>query len=282
MSMTTDAFIITAEITFRPFRVPPRCRKARPVDEVFTDWIQVPSVASEDAPVVALVPNDLGHLGSPGCNIAELRFWNGQLYTVDTETPDCTSPATIAGSDHFPATLARRFMTSSQKEAVELVRKDLGKYLVVDGMVWRKTSEPMYAVHSAGPATYLDIEVSSVRGNMSRHFALTDREAAIAAALKLARRTGDEQSIEQILKTANPTILDASAFKVPSTAARVAAAGNEVRMIAKMIRGRLCSDHTHESLTEIKELVDAARSLLSNNDIDKVPALAPKGFGVGE
>lgn len=271
--MTTDAFIVTAEITYRPFRVPPRCRKARQVDELFTDWFQVPSVTSEDAPVVALIPNYLGHLGSPGGNIAELRAWNGQLYTVDTETTDCTSPATVAGSDLFPAALERRFPTSNLKEAVELVRKDLGKYLVVDGIVWRTTPEPVYAVHVRGRDTFVDIEVNSMHGNMSSRFALTDRDAAIAAALA---KTTDPRSIEQIHETPEATVLDASAFKVPTAAARVAAAGDEVRTIAKMIRGRLCSDHTHESLTEIKELIDTARSLLVRNDIATVPAMAPK------
>jgi hypothetical protein len=273
--MTTDAFIVTAQITYRPFRIPPRCRTERQVDEVFTDWIQVPSATSTEAPVVALVPNDLGHLGSPGGNIAELRSWNGQLYTVETETPDCTSPATLAGSDLFPAEIDRRYLTPDLRHAVESVRTDLSQFLIVDGVVWRKTAEPVYAVHSLGRGTYLDIEVGSVHGNMSRRFALTDREAAIAAAVAIARNSRDEESVEQIIKTAAPTILDASAFKVPSAAARVAAAGNEVRMIADLIRERLAGDHTHESLTEIKELVDAARSLLSKNDIDLVPATGP-------
>jgi hypothetical protein len=273
--MTTDAFIVTAEITYRPLLVPPRCRKARPTDEVFTDWIQVPSVDSSEAPVVALVPNDLGHLGSPGGNLAELRAWNGQLYTVVTETLDCTSAALIAGSDKFPSMIERRCSTPDLKAAVESVRSDFRKLLVIDGAVWRKTSEPVYAVHSMGRGTYLEIEVGSVHGNMSRRFALTDREAAISAAVAIARNSRDEQSIEQIRKTHEPTILDATAFKVPSATARVAAAGNEVRVIADLIRERLEGDYTHESLTEIKELVDAARSLLSKNDIDLVPATDP-------
>lgn len=264
--MTTDAFIITAEITHYPMRVPKGCRKARPVEEVFTDWIQVPSVSDADAPMVALVPNNLGHLGSPGGNIAELRYWNSQLYTVDTETSVPGSPATIAGSDLFPNTHRVTFQTFNLKAAVEAVRKDFGKYLIIEGVVWRKTSEPVYAVHSWGTGTYIDIEAGSVHGNMSRRFALTDRDAAIAAAIETA---GDGEWIE---RTSEPTILDASAFKIPSAAARVAAAGNEVRMIAGLISERLAKDHTHESLTEIKELVDAARSLLSKNGITMVPA----------
>ncbi|BCW67338.1 hypothetical protein NicSoilB4_21010 [Arthrobacter sp. NicSoilB4] len=56
--MTAEPFTVTADVSYRPYRVPPRCRKARPVDEVFTHYISIPSVTSNDAPVVAIVPDD--------------------------------------------------------------------------------------------------------------------------------------------------------------------------------------------------------------------------------
>ncbi|MET1154516.1 hypothetical protein [Arthrobacter sp.] len=49
--MTTEQFTVTADVDYRPFRVPPRCRKARPVPETFKRHIDIPSVTSEDAPV---------------------------------------------------------------------------------------------------------------------------------------------------------------------------------------------------------------------------------------
>lgn len=276
-TMTTPGFFtVTAEITYYPMQVPKGCRKPRPVKETITHPVHVPSVTSAEAPVVALVPNDRGHLGSPGGNIAELRDWKGQLYTVENSVRgDVTSPAEVAGVD-FPSAITLLNHRRSAREAIESVDADYLKFLIVDGQVWRATDEPVYAVANLGMGhnhggTFLDIEVRTPGNNLGHRFSLTDHAAAVAGALAIAERNGDDKSYDRIQATTAATILVASAFKVPSAAVRIAAAADEIRSLAKEIRERLSSDLTHDSLRGIKELVEQTDNLLWKHELQSVP-----------
>lgn len=271
-----NVFTVTAEITYRPFRVPPRCRKARQVEETFTHVVTIPSVTSADAPVVALIPNDRGHLGSPGSLDAELRAFGGKLWTVETESRDCTSPAVAAGSDRFPASVTENYWIEYPRDAIAQFESGYQGYLIIDGTVWRQTNEPVYSVQSLGMGhnhggTYLDIEVPAPGKHEDRMFTLIDHEAAVAGALAIAARYGDDQSFERIRSTPKATILDASAFKVPTDAQRIANAEDEVRKIAKAVRALLAGDLSHDSLKEAKQLINDADSVLWKHGLDVVP-----------
>lgn len=273
---TPSVFTVTAAITFRPLRVPKGCRKPRPVDELFTYEFTVPSVTSAQAPVVALIPNDRGHLGSPGSNTAELRAYNGGLYTVETvERHNCTSAAVTAGSEQFPDSITRSDWVDSSRLAIDGVAKEFAGTVIIDGCVWRKTTEPVYAISTMGMGsnhggTFLDIEVRPTNASPDRVFSLTDRDGAVTAALALAERYGDTLSFDRIRAVPSATILDASAFKVPSVTARIAAVEAEARDIMASISRLAGTDFTVDTLTEVKELADKARSLLSSNSVDTV------------
>lgn len=282
MAMTTPGFFtVTAEITYYPMRVPKGCRKPRPVKETIIHSVQVPSVTSAEAPVVALVPNDRGHLGSPGGNVAELRAWNGQLYTVESsKRGDVTSPAEVAGVN-FPSAITLLNHRTDGREVIESVDADYKQFLIVDGQVWRATDEPVYTVANLGlghnhGGTFLDIEVRPAGNSLGHRFSLADHAAAVTGALEIAERNGDNKSYDRIKAAPAATILDASAFKVPSAAVRIAAAEDEIRSLAKLIRGRLCSDLTHESLRGIKELVEQADNLLWKHELQSVPTTGKK------
>jgi hypothetical protein len=83
--MITESFTVTAEIAYRPYRIPPRCRKERPVNEVVTHPHFHPAVTSADAPVVAIVPDDRGYLGTVRGGDVEMRHYDGRLYVALTD-----------------------------------------------------------------------------------------------------------------------------------------------------------------------------------------------------
>lgn len=270
-----NVFTITAEITYRPFRVPPRCRKHRQVAETFTHTVSIPSVTSDDAPVVALIPNDRGYLGAPGGGEAELRAYAGKLWTVVTEDRDCTAPAVMAGSDSFPTDVTEDFWTESQREATAKFASGYEDFLVVDGSLWRRTEEPVYSVQSLGMGynhggTFLDIEIQGPSRSADRTFTLLDPDGAIAAALAIAERYGDDQSYDRIRRTPRATILDRTAFKVPTNAQRITAAEDETRAIVKNIRDLLAGEISHDTIREAKKLLDEAESLLWKHGLEVV------------
>jgi hypothetical protein len=269
-------FTITAETTYRPFRVPPRCRKPRQVEETFTHTVTIPSVTSADAPVVALIPNDRGHLGAPGGGDAELRADDGKLWTVVTEERECSSPTVVAGSDHYPSTVHTSYWIEYSRDAAAEFESGYRDFLVIDGMVWRQTKEPAYCVLSLGMGnnhggTYLDIEVPAPDKRQDRIFTLTDHEGAIAGALAIAERYGDDQSYERIRNTPKATILDPSAFKVPTEAQRIAKAEDEARQLAAAATAVLRGKLSHETLQEAKKLLKDAESVLWKHGLDTVP-----------
>ena len=258
-----NVFTITAEIKYRPFRTPPRCRKPRQVQETFKHTLAIPSVTSVDAPTVALVPNDRGLFGAPGGGEAEIRSFDGKLWTVETETRDCTSPAALAGSDLFPADVTLDFHLEDADEAAEHFTSRYQDYLIVDGVVWRQTAEPVYSVETLGwggnhGGTYMDIEVLVPGKREDRTFTLVDYDAAVAGALAIATDNGDDQSFERIRRTPGATILDPSAFRVPGDAVRIAKAESEVRQrasaAAALLQGRLTQDVLKEAKQAIKDM----------------------------
>lgn len=270
-----NVFTVTAEITYRPFRIPPRCRNPRQVPEVIERQIAIPSVTSAEAPVVALVPNDRGFLGSPGGGAAEVRSFDGKLWTVMTVEPDCTSAALPAGSDKFPAEITFDFHVSEVSEATEMFTSRYEKYLIVDGFVWRETTEPVYTVESLGwggnsGGTYMDIGVILTGKRDDQMFSLLDHDAAVAGALAIAERYGDDQSFDRIRSTPKATILDPSAFKVPSDKDRIEAAENDVRVRAASAAALLQGELTRSVVDQVKQAMKDLEAVFWDHGLDSV------------
>jgi hypothetical protein len=270
-----NVFTITAEITYRPFRTPPRCRNPRQVPEIIERIWAVPSVTSDVAPVVALIPNDRGFLGSPGGGEAEIRSFDGKLWTVVTEQPDCTSAPLPVGSEKFPADVTLDFHVADADEATEFFTSRYGKYLIVDGFVWRETAEPVYTVECLGwgnnsGGTYMSIGVVLPNRRDDRMFTLIDYEAAVDGALAIAKEQGDDKWFDRIRRTPKATILDPTAFKVPSEKARIAAAENDVRQRAATAVELLKGDLTKDVVGQVQQALKDIESAFWNHGLESV------------
>lgn len=270
-------FTVTAEITYRPYRIPPRCRNLRQVEEKFTHEIAIPAVTNAEAPVVAMIPNDRGFLGAPGGGDALLRAYADKLWTVMTEEADVTSPTVIAGSDRFPADTVENLWIEDRGEATEHFESRYRDYLVIDGTVWRSTAEPVYAVYSLGygsnnGGTYLDIELWRDDRRKDHMFSLTDHQGAIAGALAVAEHNGDDRSYDRIRKTPPALILDPSAFQVPADTDRIITAAREARSLADAAGRLLAGEFTHDSVRQARELLGQLDRVFYSHGLDEVPA----------
>ncbi|ACL42308.1 hypothetical protein Achl_4357 (plasmid) [Pseudarthrobacter chlorophenolicus A6] len=268
-----EFFTVTSTIGFRPYRVPPRCRKARPVQETFTHEFRIPRVTSEEAPVVALVPDDRGYLGSSDGDDAPLRSYNGQLYTA---VMGGRTDIAAAGSDRFPSTAAYESWSPMEFEAIQEAGRKFEGILVVDGQVWKTTSEPSYKIETLGMGgnhggTLLEVSFLD-RGNPGRQFPLTEYEHAVASAIEFANKRGDTNSIKMIRETPRATILDPSAFKIPTQAQRLANAEEQARALVVKAAGFLAGATTHDSLWSAKKLIEEADSLMYQHGLDEVAA----------
>lgn len=263
-------FTVTSTITFRPHRIPPRCRKPRPVLESFTHEFHIPRVTSEEAPVVALVPDDRGYLGSPVGEDPPLRAYGGKLYTAETRGRQPVR----AGTDAFRATDKHESWHAWEYEAIQEAGKGFTDILIIDGQVWKTTPEPAYAIVTMGlggnhGGTYLEIDY---QGRYARQFPLTDYDSAVVAAVAFATKRGDTDTIETIRKTPKATILDPSAFRIPTEADTLASARAEVRALAEQAKAILSGNLTRAYLVNAKELLEKAAGLVWQHDIEEVSA----------
>ncbi|MET4143956.1 hypothetical protein [Arthrobacter sp. UYCo732] len=260
-------FAVTSTITFRPLRVPPRCRKPRPVVETFKHEFVIPCVSSEQAPVVALVPDDRGYYGTTPGEDAPLRAHAGKLYTAEMRGRQPVR----AGSAAFPAKDSHESWQAWEYEAINEAGRRFQDILIIDGEVWKLTPEPAYAIVTMGlggnhGGTYLEIDYA---GRYSRQYALTDYDAAVEAAVAFATKRGDTNTIGIIRKTPKATILDPSAFKIPSETDTLAAARSEVIALAAKARDILSGTLTRASLTEAKDLAEKAASVFWQHDLEE-------------
>ncbi|GAA4033500.1 hypothetical protein GCM10023063_16470 [Arthrobacter methylotrophus] len=263
-------FTVTSTITFRPHRIPPRCRKPRPVQETFTHEFPVPCVSSADAPMVALVPDDRGYYGTMTRDEAPLRAHAGKLYVAEMRG----RLPVMAGSGAFPSTDSHESWSAWEYEAIEEAGKRFKDILIVDGEVWKATPEPAYAIVTMGlggnhGGTYLEIDYA---GRYSRRYTLTDYDAAVEAAVSFAIKRGDTNTIGVIRKTPKATILDPSVFKIPSETDALAAARAEIRTLAAQARDILYGTLTRASLTEARDLAEKAASVFWQHDLEEFDA----------
>lgn len=267
---TMSDFVVTSTISFRPHRIPPRCRKPRPVTESFTHEFRIPCVTSKEAPVVALVPDDRGYLGAPAGEDAPLRAHGGKLYAAEMRG---RHPA-LAGSDAFCASRTYESRHAWADDAIRDAGKCFQDILIVDGQVWKTVTEPSYAIVTMGMGgnhggTYLEIDY---QGRYSRQFALTDYDAAVKAAVAFAEKRGDTNTIPLIRKTPKATILDPSAFKIRTEADALASAHADIRSLVEQAQSLLSGDLSRSTLMSVKDLADKAASVFFQHDIDKLPA----------
>lgn len=267
---TMSAFTVKSTITYRPHRIPPRCRKPRPVVETFTHEFRIPCLTPEQAPVVALVPDDRGYYGVPAGESAELRAHGGRLYVAETRGYQ----RVMAGSDAFRATATHESWDAWEHGAIEEAGKRFTGLIIVDGEVWKPTPEPAYAIVTMGlggnhGGTYLEIDYA---GRYERRYALTDFDAAVEAAVAFATRRGDTDTIAIIRKTPKATVLDPGAFTIASAADALDAARAEIRALAAQAQTLLTAPLTRAGLNDARALAEKAAGICRDHDIEELPA----------
>lgn len=136
-----DTFTVTTTVTFHPYRVPPRCRKPRQVEETFTVATDIPTITSAEAPVACTFNPGYQRLTVPETDEVTLRSYDGAFYT---------SVVTSAGDEDFPAERTLDSWESDQVAAEREAHERLWKYLVIDGKVWETMGEPYYSVNTYG------------------------------------------------------------------------------------------------------------------------------------
>ncbi|HEX9227910.1 MAG TPA: hypothetical protein VF885_15005 [Arthrobacter sp.] len=277
MEPTRD-FVVTSTITFRPHRVPPRCRKPRPVKEDFTHEFRIPCVSSDEAPVVALVPDDRGYYGSPSGEEAPIRAHDGKLYAAEMRG----RTHVMAGSDAFRATATHESWHAWDDQAITDAGKAFMGILIIDRQVWKTITEPSYAIVTMGlggnhGGTYLEIDY---QGRYPRQFPLTDYDNAVEAAVAFATKRGDTNTIGIIRNTPRATILDPAAFKIPTEAQSRADAEAEVRALAEQATELLAGTLTRTRIGTIKDLLETAANRFWEHGLEEVPAV-PAGSTTG-
>lgn len=268
--MSTEPFTVTADIAYRPYRIPPRCRKARPVDETFTHRIAIPAITSAEAPVVAIVPDDRGYLGSARGGDVEMRAYAGQLYValLDGDKP------MPAGSFRFPDKVTHTSYEHDQYAAKVEAKKQFDGLLIIDGQVWKTAEEPSYTIMTMGlggnhGGTYLELSFMD-RGMTGRRFPVTEYDHAVESAVEFAQKRGDTNSIRMIRETPKVTVLDPAAFKIPTEASRIAGAEDEVRAMVAKASALLAGPVSRDTMRDVKKAIEEADSLFWQHGLGTV------------
>lgn len=191
--------------------VPPRCRNPRDVRFETSTIIDLPVVGAAEAPVAFT----FGGYGPD--DLSAIRLFDGQLYEVMAYNHAQREPEPIVfGSDRFPEYAEpkqyRNYGFERGLDAhLEYMADRFADLIVIDGYVWRPTSEPRYVVQTFGlgrnhGGTSLS-SASSDNPNIAAHayFRADDYSAAQAHAVEVAQRRGDTESAGWISDQA-PTI----------------------------------------------------------------------------
>ncbi|MBN9214107.1 MAG: hypothetical protein J0J04_04700 [Microbacterium sp.] len=202
--------------------VPPRARKPRDITHVSDLEVHLRSVDSEDAPVGFDVPFQRFALVDGRHDLITehrpARIVDGQLYMQVFDHDDEPIPADDARAVSAIFNQAGwrdivGFRGAGSEAAVAAEAQDeAGRYIAVDGDLWRVAGEPVYRISTTGlganhGATSLSVEMLSPSRDDEYaleefYFAADERDAAVAEAVRVATRRGDTHSIKMIEESA--------------------------------------------------------------------------------
>lgn len=265
-SPTVNTIAVTTTVTYHPERIPPRCRKPRPVAEDFVMTTEIPSVSGAQAPVAATFPES--PFAPHGVNRPKdgIRTFNGNLYV---------STGRSAQSREFTN---RTFETGeSDKAAAEQhVSEPFASLVIINGMIWDRINEPHYEVRlygmghnhgGTGISLVFPYRESELGANT---FAVTEPEAAIEAALKVAAGRGDTKSFDVIRGLDRLNVLIPEAFKILPASARTASKEAEARSIADQIAALLSGSFDREMLREVRDRLRELDDTMLTQGIQRV------------
>lgn len=215
MSTPTQTADLTLTVTGTwtdPNYVPPRCRKPRDRAMDATMQVSIPRLSSQDAPLAFVMPQ--GVLApEPEEGMRHMRAYNGYLYapvidqpidpttsrrgapeyvTAEQEWPDATWDAT----SYTRATRSVSERAASRQEWEQAVRAQTDTLVIIDGTVWRRSSEPGYYVttfgmgrNHGGTALFASTDLNKVM------FRADEYDKAVACAIDVAERRGDTRDV---------------------------------------------------------------------------------------
>ena len=177
--------------------IPPRCRKMRPVAFNGVLHCTIPEITAEEAPV-AIVRQK--------CSIySELRWrWYKCKLWLDrgafrADTRDGPYPAFDPSQWPFAPNAS---WWNGQEAAVKGLRRHFRQFVIIDDQPHRSAFEPVYKVMTFGlghnhGGTALMSELCGYNPNIpwDRYFPLSQREAAIAEATRIAAARGDTDDL---------------------------------------------------------------------------------------
>lgn len=258
-----ETFDVTATVTYSPMVIPPRCRKPRPMPETFTHLIQVPSYTADEAPVAALVPLWESHAN--GDVVHEIRTVDGKLYRRSHQAP----PSAEINVD------AR--WANHRQEAAEAAEGDLEGRILIDGEVWRATSEPVYRIMTFGMghnhggtsvAPYIPWNGEDL--DQSGYVSALEYDEAVEAAVKVAIHRGDDKSVDRLRDCSRIEVLIPEVFTLMSIAARQALAVAEAKAAVAVAAERVAAaapEELEEAMYAIDEAVNVAWKAIRRVDL---------------
>jgi len=185
----------------------PRHRKMRERQASQNVSLDLKEVTTDEAPVV-LRTHDLKHY-CDGIQPTDYRQYNGTLYTqvrlCDLKNPESNIEANQPVYAEQLLQFYRNYNRLSKEEALQAVSAYLDRYLLIDGVLWQKSGEPMYQVctfglgHNHGSTALMLANSFNPNCRWDNYYCALQHDEAIAAAVKTATARGDDQSIERIL-----------------------------------------------------------------------------------
>jgi hypothetical protein len=220
---------INGEIDFtwiqRNVLLTPRHRKPVDIEHELKTIASVNIVDAEDAPVSLIVhDNEWTKRGEGDVDLImvarEYRTFEDGLYKQvldgrDRGEPVPATPEWIA--DRFPA-YQQRYEGETEVEAADNARAPFDSYISVDGQVWQRASEPVYCVMTFGMGSNHGGTSLSMSGAPDTtdhaggecYFPADQYDEAVAYAVNVAERRGDNESVARIRKTKQIDVLDPS------------------------------------------------------------------------
>jgi hypothetical protein len=181
--------------------IPPRCRKPRTVEHEGVTEIEIPEVTGDEAPVAFRVPEI-------SRDATEIRWWNNELwqpYRPWSHQQEDSRP----GSKYFPAEQRAEsylvpYSADGLDETLPYITEWFGRFLIVDGVVWKQAGEPRYVVMTFGLGhnhSFTSLSTDShYNGNIhrSRYYRADSFDDAKAEAIRVALERGDTDSVPMI------------------------------------------------------------------------------------
>ena len=209
----------------------PRHRKLRDREVQESVPLEITEVASKDAPVVFRTHGYKSYCD--GIQPTDYRQFNGALYTPLRTCDVMAVHSIIEANTPFPTQglgdLIRMYtvpygLTRSREETLTDAAERAASFLLVDGVLWKKTGEPVYKActfglgnNHGGTSLMLANRYEVNEWDTDCLFNALQQEEAIQYAVEIARQRGDTESIPRIqARRSSIEVLDPSAVKLPS------------------------------------------------------------------